>query len=141
MIMELLSSAEFVPQQVRHIPKYVGDHAIRHYKSRHISDLQRDLGLPEDQSQIIEIIGGIGTLIMRWNGNEFNSTIPNREPPPQRPDLTTEQIEARRATCHACPSGMYEAAPDRCRMCGCSGMMAQRTTSPWASCPREHWPC
>lgn len=43
----------------------------------------------------------------------------------------------RRAVCRACPSGLYDAAADRCRACGC--LAAVKPWSAAESCPKGHW--
>jgi hypothetical protein len=133
-----LSGLDCVPVAIRDDPRYVGDHVIRHYRSRHIEDLLRDLGEPIDDARTLTIHGGIGTLTMTWAGNHFASAIPDAPAIDPRPPLTAPQITARRAVCLNCP--MLDPDADRCRMCGCAGQLAQRTGSPWASCPQGKWP-
>jgi hypothetical protein len=133
-MMAELPSLSCVPAAIRDEPRYVGDHVIRHYQSRHISELAADLGT--DLPDPFEVVGGIGVLVMTANGNTFTPAIRDLPAIAARPPVTEDQAEARRAVCRACP--MLDG--DKCRMCGCAGQISQRATSPWASCPKGMWP-
>lgn len=134
-----LSSLPCVDPTTSQDPQRVGDQVIAHYRGRHLSDLQRDLGHPIDLGAEIEVVGGLGVLVLRWTGNTYSPDLQERPPEDSHPEPTADQVAARRATCQACPGDMYEPGPDRCRMCGCGGIMAQRTASRWATCPRGYW--
>lgn len=58
--------------------------------------------------------------------------------PPRLPPLTEDHISARRAACHACPR--YKPEGDKCGLCGCGAIIAQRTASKFATCPDGRWP-
>ena len=52
---------------------------------------------------------------------------------------TVDQAEydRRRAICEGCPSGLYDAAQDRCTVCAC-----YVSVKPWSrseKCPKGHW--
>ena len=121
---------------VRDSPRYVGDHIIRHYRQRTLADLRRDLGHDDQDQTPIEILGGIGRLMMTPEGNTFTPTIPEVVIEPRQPP-SDEIILARAEACRGCL--YFSEEGDRCWMCGCGGQR-QRMSSPWASCPAGKWP-
>jgi hypothetical protein len=51
--------------------------------------------------------------------------------------LTDTDIATRSATCHAC--ARYDAQRDRCGLCGCGFVIAERVRAPLARCPEGRW--
>jgi len=47
------------------------------------------------------------------------------------------EFERRYAICKACPTGMYSAASDKCRKCGC--LLKAKLRSAVERCPDGHW--
>lgn len=134
-MMAALQLLDCVPELIRDTPRYVGDHVIRHYSNRTLSEIASDLGT--DLPDPFEIVGGIGVLTMTAQGNTFVPAIPDK-PPATEKTLPESAAQERRSICAACAH--YSAEADKCQMCGCAGQMAQRATRPWASCPRGYWP-
>lgn len=97
------------------------------WKGRHLSDLPG--ALP------IAVIREVDrSLIMRPSGNDLIETAPldERLPPPG-----PAEVEHRAATCRACPH--HRADCDRCGLCGCAFVIADRAASPVARCPEGRW--
>jgi hypothetical protein len=138
MTMELTQSLECVPVAVRDKPRYVGDHVIRHYRPLGLAVLLRDLGA-DPATPELEIVGGIGRLVLRADGSEtWEPTLPDapREPsPPPRP-ADPALAEARRTACQACDSFR----DFRCTAAGC-GCAGEGLPEIWSSrCPLWKWP-
>ena len=137
-MMERLRSLECVPAAVRDRPRYVGDHVIRHYRRLGLAALLRDLG-GDPATPGLEVVGGIGRLVLRADGGEiWDPAVPD-EPlqsiPPLRPADPT-LATARRAICSACDSWRDA----RCSSAGCGCTGAGRPAI-WSSrCPLQHWP-
>ncbi|MBA3936253.1 MAG: hypothetical protein H0X38_02240 [Planctomycetes bacterium] len=74
------------------------------------------------------------SLIMRPEGNVLIETSPL---PPARPAIPVHERERRRATCRACAH--YRAGSDRCAVCGCGFVIAERIVSRVARCPGGFW--
>jgi hypothetical protein len=118
-----------VPASIRHNHLYVGDHLIRHYQPLGLAAYLRDTGQP-DTIQEAEIIGGIGRLVLRADGNDtWEPTITNRVDAPE------SVISKRTETCAACTSFV----DGRCSIagCGCSGFGHVR--SKYSKCPTGKW--
>jgi hypothetical protein len=101
--------------------------SIDAWKSRHLSHLP-------DAPPIAVIREANRSLIMRPSGNDLIETTPldERLPPP-----SPAEIERRAAACRACPH--YRADSDRCGLCGCAFVIAERVASPVARCPEGRW--
>jgi hypothetical protein len=126
-----------VPAAVRDRPRYAGDHVIRHYRPLGLAALLRDLDADPSTPEL-EIIGGIGRLVLRADGSEtWEPTIPGtpRAPhPPPRP-ADPALASARRAICQSCTS-----MADRCTAAGC-GCAGEGKPDVWSSrCPLGKWP-
>lgn len=74
------------------------------------------------------------SLIMRPGGNTLIETSPL---PPTRPVLAPGEPERRRAACRACAH--YRQERDRCALCGCGFIIAERIHSRVARCPGGFW--
>ena len=74
------------------------------------------------------------SLILRETGNDLIETtpLPARPMPP-----TAAEITRRQASCRACVS--YRPGSDRCALCGCGFVIAERTRSAVAHCPGGRW--
>ena len=101
---------------------------IDSWMGRHLSDLP-------DAPPIAVIREPDRSLIMRPSGNDLIETAPldERLPPP-----SPSEIEHRASICRACPH--YRADSDRCGMCGCAFVIAERARSRVARCPEGGWP-
>lgn len=127
-----------VPLKARRSPRYVGDHVIRHYRPLGLAALLRDVGA-DPATPEMEILGGIGRLVLRADGSETweptspGDTRPPLPPPrPADPDLAA----ARHAACTAC-SAWRDA---RCTAAGC-GCTGEGRPDIWSSrCPQGRWP-
>jgi hypothetical protein len=133
-----LASLDCVTAAVRDRPRYVGDHVIRHYRPLGLAALLRDLGT-DPLTPELEIVGGIGRLVLRSDGSEtWSPTIPGtpRQPdPPPRP-ADPALTEARRAICAGCDSWRES----RCTAAGC-GCAGEGRPEVWSSiCPLGKWP-
>jgi hypothetical protein len=97
------------------------------WKARHLSDLT-------NAPPIAVIREADRSLIMRPNGNDLIETTPpdERLPPPN-----PAEVERRAISCRACPH--YRADSDRCGLCGCAFVIAERVASPVARCPESRW--
>ena len=97
------------------------------WKGRHLSDLS-------DAPQIAVIREAARSLIMRPVGNDLIETAPidERLPPP-----IPAEAERRAALCRACRH--YRVDSDRCGLCGCAFVIADRVASPVAHCLEGHW--
>jgi hypothetical protein len=126
-----------VPAAVRDRPAYVGDHVIRHYRHRGLAILLRDLGADPTTAEM-EIVGGIGRLVLRADGSEtWEPTLPTvpRQPAPAPRPADPELLAARRAVCATC-----DAWTDHCTAagCGCAGEARPAILS--SRCPLGRWP-
>jgi hypothetical protein len=136
--MALLQRLDCVPSAVRGNPRYVGDHVIRHYRQLGLATLLRDLGA-DPATPEMEIIGGIGRLVLRADGSEtWEPTLPETprvpDPPPRPADPAL--AETRRAICQACDSWREF----RCSAAGC-GCAGEGRPDVWSSrCPMGKWP-
>jgi Glycosyltransferase family 9 (heptosyltransferase) len=74
------------------------------------------------------------SLLLRETGNDLIETapLPARPVPP-----TSAEIDRRQAACRACTS--YQPGSDRCALCGCGFVIAERTRSAVAHCPGGRW--
>lgn len=131
--------------------KYAGDCVIRHYRGLHISEMSADLGEAFAREDAVTIHGGIGTLIMRWHGNEFT-------PAPSLSSMTKDlaatagrtvaaamtggpvmadekTVAHRRRTCEGCPH--YRDLEKRCAACGC--FTIAKTAIAGSKCPQGRW--
>ncbi len=132
-MMAIFSSLDCVPPGVRDTPRYVGDHVIRHYRPLGLAALLRDLGLPPETPQI-EIVGGIGRLVLRHDGEVWDPTATVRPP---RPMAAPSDLAARRsAACSTCSAQLH----GRCTAasCGCAGEARPEVLS--SRCPLGRWP-
>lgn len=127
-------SLNCVPPKVRDRPRYVADHVIRHYAPLGLAALLRDLGadptIPE-----LEIVGGIGRLVLRANGLDvWDPSITRAPDPPPRP-APPDLLRARLAVCSSCDS--YR--DNRCTAAGC-GCTGEGKPGVWSSrCPLLLW--
>lgn len=126
-----------MPAQVRDKPAYVGDHVIRHYRPLGLAALLRDMGA-DPATPELEIIGGIGRLVLRANGRDtWEPTLPATPQPPSPPPRPAdpELVAARRAACAAC-----DAWREHCTAAGC-GCAGEGRPDVWSSrCPLGRWP-
>ena len=101
--------------------------SIDAWKGRLLSDLP-------DAAPIAVIREADRSLIMRPSGNDLIETTPldERLPPP-----SPVEVERRAALCRACHH--YRADSDRCGLCGCSFVIAERVASPVAHCLEGRW--
>lgn len=74
------------------------------------------------------------SLIMRPSGNTLIETSPLGTAPRA---LAPGDAERRRATCQACT--YYRPGSDRCTLCGCGFVIAERVHSRVARCPGGRW--
>lgn len=118
----------------RRDPRYVGDAVIRTYRRVGLSRLLADLGWPADTAAV-RVTGGIGTLLLRTDADAL--WHPALAPVPSVVPITPEQAAQRNATCRTCPR--YRPESDRCGLCGCAFVIAERVVSPVACCPEAHW--
>jgi hypothetical protein len=138
MMTEHIPFLECVPVTVRDKPRYVGDHVIRHYRPLGLAALLRDLGA-DPATPELEIIGGIGRLVLRADGSEtWEPTIPGTprtpDPPPRPADPAL--AESRRSICQSCDS----LREFRCSAAGC-GCAGEGRPEIWSSrCPLAKWP-
>ncbi len=114
--------------------RYAGDCCIRHWKGKHWSELATLLGVVDEE---YVITGGIGTLILRKNGNSF-LPVPTIAPTP-RPQVNVEQEESnhRMVVCITCKE--YRPLADKCNFCGCSHAMTEYVKSSFSKCPDGKW--
>jgi hypothetical protein len=131
--------------------KYTGDCVIRHYQGRHLSELSADLGEAFGRDDEVTIHGGIGTLIMRWRGNEFmrapalmqmatdlagaagRAVAAAVTGQPVMADKRT--IAHRKRTCEGCP--YYRDLEKRCAACGC--FTIAKAAIAGSTCPKGKW--
>jgi len=115
-------------------PRYLGDAAIRMYRELGLTRLLADLGWPADQPAV-RVVGGIGSLVLRAD------TAPVWEPHVQiivgQEPVAPELGAAREAACTVCPH--YRSETDRCGLCGCGFVVAERARSAVARCPGGRW--
>jgi len=106
-----------------------GAGAIDVWKRRSVSDFQG-----WSRPEILLLREAERTLVLRETGNELIEAAPlsARPVPP-----TSEEIARRRASCLACVS--YQPGSDRCALCGCGFVIAERIRSPVARCPGNRW--
>jgi hypothetical protein len=127
-----------VPARIRDNPRYVGDHVIRHYRPLGLSALLRDLGADPSTPEL-EVVGGIGRLVLRADGSEtWQPALPGTPRPPSPPPRPAdpELATARRATCAAC-DGLRDGSCEPAG-CGCAG---EGKPDVWSSrCPLGRWP-
>ena len=72
-----------VPEKGRRKDTYIGDHIIRQYRPLGLTALLRDLGAGPATPEL-EIVGGIGRLVLRADGTEtWDPTLPGT---PRRPN-------------------------------------------------------
>jgi hypothetical protein len=97
------------------------------WKGRHLSDLP-------DAPTIAVVREADRSLIMRPSGNDLIETtlLEERLPPPK-----PAEVERRATCCRSCP--YYRADTDRCGMCGCAFVIAERVASLVARCPKGQW--
>jgi hypothetical protein len=97
------------------------------WKGRHLSDLP-------DVPPIAVIREVDRSLIMRASGNDLieTGTLDDRLDAP-----SPGEIERRTGLCRVCPS--YRVDSDRCSLCGCAFVIAERVASPVARCPESRW--
>lgn len=136
MVQLQLHNLSCVPDTVKDNERYVGDHVIRYYQDKTIEELFTDLGIECPDTYTVH--GGIGTLTLTKQGNTFVSSLPDLPPTVKPPPLTAEQVAERRVICTGCDKLKVES--DSCSMCGCGAQLANRTQSPFASCPLRKWP-
>jgi len=132
--------------------RYLGDCAIRAFQGRHIVDICEALGLACDISTELVIQGGIGTLIMRWGGNQRTlapsllqqaagaiataAATAGRALTGRPVTVDAETRDRRLAACQACP--LWRAAEDRCGACGC--ITRAKAALAASRCPEGRWP-
>jgi hypothetical protein len=132
-----------VPVAVRHKPRYVGDHVIRHYRPLGLAQLLADLGA-DPATPELEIAGGIGRLVLRSDGSEtWVPTLPDaplaslalrpRDVQPRAADAAV--VAARLAQCGACDAH----AADRCTASGCGCAGEGRPATAASRCPLGRW--
>lgn len=123
---------------------YAADAVVRAYQGQHIADLCRDAGMPCDETTVITITAGIGTLRMAWSGNQFTSTTSiekaNRPGEQQaaiaQPLPATDQIKSERITiCRSCS----HLASDRCAVAGCACAGLGQPANHFSRCPIGKW--
>jgi hypothetical protein len=97
------------------------------WKGRHLSDLP-------DALPIAVIREADRSLIMRPSGNDLIETTLLKE---RWPPSNHAEVERRATCCRSCPH--YRADSDRCGLCGCAFIIAERVASPVARCPEGRW--
>jgi hypothetical protein len=134
MMTDRLLGLECVPAAARRDPRYVGDHVIRPYRPLGLAALLRDLQADPSTPEL-EIVGGIGRLVLRPGGEVWVPAIPRVPIPPPRPAGPALEA-ARRAACSACTS--WRDARCSAAGCGCTG---EGRPQIWSSlCPQQRWP-
>ena len=101
--------------------------SIDAWKGRHLSDLP-------DAAPIAVIREADRLLIMRPSGNDLIETAPLNE---RLLSPSPSEIECRATICRVCPH--YRADSDRCGLCGCAFVIAERVASSVARCPESRW--
>ena len=135
MMTALLPSLECIPPPIRDRPRFVGDHVIRHYRPLGLAALLRDLGA-DPATPELEIIGGIGRLVLRADGRDTWEPTSTREPPPAPLPADPTMAIARVAICSACES--WQCGKCAVAGCGCSGQ--GQPARAFSKCPRDLWP-
>ena len=128
-------SLSCVPAAIRDRQPYVGDHVIRHYRSLGLAALLRDLDADPAMPEL-EIVGGIGRLVLRADGRDTWEPVTTHQAPPVSLQAHPDLVAARLDTCRQCDSWR----DDRCTVagCGCTGQgHAERLLS---RCPLGRWP-
>ncbi len=115
-------------------PRYVGDAVIRTYRHLGLTRLLADLSWPAETTAV-HISGGIGSLLLRVGAEP--QWLPVIAPMPSAVPITPEQAARRITACRSCSS--YRADSDRCGMCGCAFVIAERVISPVARCLGGRW--
>jgi hypothetical protein len=123
--------------KVRHKPRYVGDHVIRHYRPLGLAQLLADLGA-DPATPELTIVGGIGRLVLRADGSETweptrAGTPAPAVPPPRPADPAT--VAARLAQCRICEA----LQGDRCTASGCGCAGEGKPTTAASRCPLGRW--
>lgn len=136
MMMEPFQSLKCVPLAARCNARYVGDHVIRHYRPLGLAALLRDLGA-DPATPELDIIGGIGRLVMHADGSELWEPTINASAAVHPSQTTSDPrlAAARQSICTAC-----HAYTDRCTASGC-GCAGEGKPDIWSSrCPLGKWP-
>jgi len=101
--------------------------------------------LPRTYAEAVRLLGGEAPPDLERSGPGWRvrwrpgATLAEGRPPwveePSRldPAVITVRMEA----CHACPH--HVPAMDRCRLCGCAFVVAERARSRVARCPEGRW--
>lgn len=131
-----IHTLDCVPRDVAGAPRYAADHVIRHYRPLGLAALLRDLGADPSTPEL-EIVGGIGRLVLRADGSELWEPVVRNQPPaiPAPRPAPFEVQASRRATCAACQAhrdGRCTAAS-----CGCAGEAKPEVLS--SRCPLGRW--
>jgi hypothetical protein len=127
------------------VSAYAADCLVRTYQGRHVSDLCRDAGMPCDETTIITIMAGIGTLRMAWTGNHFvpavggqgspqggaASSLKEAMPLPAAPAVRDERI----AVCIRC----QHLVSGRCSVAGCACAGLGQPKNRFSRCPVGKW--
>lgn len=139
--MEPIHTLDCVPSGVRGNPRYVGDYVIRHYRPLGLAILLRDLGADPSTPEL-EIIGGIGRLVLRADGADVWEPVPTRKPPDEARPAAIAPLpsdpalaEARRQVCGRCDA----LREGKCSASGC-GCAGEGRPEIWSSrCPLGLW--
>jgi hypothetical protein len=109
---------------------YTADAIVRRYLDRTLGDWQADTG---DASDRIEIVAGIGTLVLDAAGAHFTPCGPFASPAPlpAPPDLVADRTTA----CRACDR--YQG--DRCTAAGCACAGLGQPDRLHSRCPLGRW--
>jgi hypothetical protein len=110
---------------------FTADAIVRRYQTHTLADWQADTG---DTAARVEIVAGIGTLILAAEGTQFTPHGPAASPPAPLlapPDLAA----ARRATCRGCD----RCQGDRCTAAGCACTGLGDPARLHSRCPLGRW--
>lgn len=110
---------------------YAGIDALRHMLDRGMTPLWegRIIGVEEARAIIASL--GMPVHSPPPAPSEAIDALAARKPP------TEAMIQARIDACNRCE--YYRAESDKCGICGCAAIVAQRSRSILGSCPKGHW--
>jgi hypothetical protein len=112
---------------------YTADSAVRYYQTRTIDDWRRDTG---DQAERVEIIAGIGVLVLDQVGARFTPRGPATPPPPPPEPAGDELYRQRVRVCCFCDHADGHLG---CQAGGCRCAREGRPELLTSRCPLRCW--
>ena len=111
--------------------KYTADSIVRAYIEKTLQDWQHDTG---DISEHVEIVAGIGTLILEKGKTSFIPRDGNSTPMPQPRQAPLDLIHQRLAVCHCCSKW-----DNKCTLASCNCSGASFVERLYSKCPVGSW--